>query len=387
VHSLMKILLTCLLIMLSCFYKKAEGQVLSAGTGSFIYSGYSPLRNKPVRVYYHIPVGATSRMPVLLAFHGDDRDAQGALADWVRASDQYNFMVFAPEFTDASFGGGDGYNLGNMFVDGDNPTTATRVPDSLWTFAIIEPLFQDIKSRTSSSLSEYVAFGHSAGAQFLHRFVEYVPVNSCRKFISANSGWYTVPDASVDFPYGTRLSVWNSTRAQQAFANKLLIFLGQNDVNPNSAGLRHTPEADAQGLFRLARGRYFFSQSQAIARAGSYPYNWSIAEVPGVGHDHTLMATNAIPHVLAEFTALVPPAPKTVPNIVLTASGLMLTGLDARERFDLLVCSPLGQRLFSTSGVFVRDTSFVFEKGAHSMILVSVKGAKHSIHSRRFFVY
>ena len=39
-------------------------------------------------------------------------------------------------------------------------------------------------------------FGHSAGGQFVHRFVQFKPNSRVNYAISANAGWYTVPDTT-----------------------------------------------------------------------------------------------------------------------------------------------------------------------------------------------
>ena len=47
-------------------------------------------------------------------------------------------------------------------------------------------------------------FGHSAGAQFVHRFVMFAPGPNLRTAISANAGWYTTLEENVAFPYGLK---------------------------------------------------------------------------------------------------------------------------------------------------------------------------------------
>ena len=329
-----------------------QAQSLTAGTGIYQFSGYSPLRTKPISVFYHIPSsGDPAKMPILLAFHGEDRDGNAYRQDWVAAANQHQFMVFALQFDDSFYPGGDGYNLGNVFRDGDAPSASSLQPDSIWTFAAIDPLFRDIKQRTGSLAKSYVAFGHSAGAQFLHRFVLYQPASLMRKAIAANAGWYTVPVASQTYPYGLGLSPMTSTQLTSAFAKPLLVFLGKLDTNPNSPGLRHNSQTDAQGLYRLARGRYFLNQSRAQAQQSTAVFGWSLAEVAGVGHDHTLMAINAVPYVLDAFEPIqqAPPIPPLRLSW-LTEGGIQIQGLQPAETYAIQLFDPYGRTVGQFTG-------------------------------------
>lgn len=317
-------------------------QTLS-GTGMVELNGYSPLRQKPVKVYYHIPAGETANMPILMVLHGDDRDANAYRQPWIAAANQYRFMVLAPEFSEAAYGGGNGYNLFNMFVNGDNPSLGTLNPDSVWTSAWLAYIFQYFKQRTGSVHEAYVAFGHSAGAQFLHRYMLYYPSATIGTAICANAGWYTLPSTGITFPYGTRLTRATDSTLAQAFRRKVVVMLGQVDNNPNSAGLRHNAEADAQGLHRLARGRYFYTYAQTEATRLRTSLAWQKVEVAGVGHNQALMATNAIPLVVEAFRQ---DFPNTIPdplNCYYADGTLNVTGLLAGERVSIALTDLSGK--------------------------------------------
>ena len=214
-------------------------------------------------------------------------------------ADANGFMVFAPEFSDANFPTGDKYQLGNIFDDGDNPSLATYNPKNEWTFSIIDPLFEYIKADVSGTQQAYNAWGHSGGAQFLHRFVEYLPNSKLDIAVCSNSGWYAVPEFTVDFPYGLNEGQLSNATLTTAFAKKLIMHLGLDDVDPNSAGLRHnTVVDDQQGLYRLERGRYFYSTSQTTSQSMLVPFNWEKHEASGIAHDPQGMANDALPYIL-----------------------------------------------------------------------------------------
>ena len=78
-----------------------------------------------------------------------------------------------------------------------------------------------------------------------------------------------------------------------SFGKNLEIHLGLLDNNPNDPSLRKTPEANAQGLHRLDRGRYFMIKSDSIAQSHNSSFNWVKKEVPNVAHDHAGMSVYA----------------------------------------------------------------------------------------------
>ena len=47
----------------------------------------------------------------------------------------------------------------------------------------------------------YALYGHSAGGQFVHRYVAFADAPRMESAVAANSGWYTMPDDGA-FPYG-----------------------------------------------------------------------------------------------------------------------------------------------------------------------------------------
>ena len=92
------------------------------------------------------------------------------------------------------------------------------------------------------------------------------------------------------FPYGLKGSTADVAALRAAWARPLVVLLGEADIDPNSSALRHTPEADAQGLYRFARGQYFYAQSRAAAATMHAPFNWTLATAPGIAHFNNGMA-------------------------------------------------------------------------------------------------
>jgi Putative esterase len=266
----------------------------TTGTGFFNYSSYAPLASKPVKIFYHIPSNTNQNTPILFLFHGDDRNASQYRDALINKSNQKGFIVIAPEFSEQNYPTGDQYNLGNVFIDGDNPSPNTLNPEDKWTFSIIEPLFDYVKTQLSNNSNSYQIIGHSAGAQFAHRFMMFKPNARFDKIVASASGWYTMPENNVVFPYGFNSSPLQNSSLSTLFGKKLFIQIGSNDNNPNASGLRRNPQADVQGTNRLARANYFFNTSKNIALTHNNNFQWQLKIVSGIDHDFIPAINNAV---------------------------------------------------------------------------------------------
>ena len=262
---------------------------IGIGSGTFIFS----FNNIDVEVFYHVPAAYTASSKVVFALHGGSRDAEGVRNNMIQKSIEYNFVLIAPKFSSQNFSLGDGYNLGNVYEDGDNPSTSTLNDEEEWSFSIIEPLFDSVVSSLSLIEEKYNLFGFSAGAQFIHRFIQFKPNARFNKVVAGAAGWYTVPDNNIPFPYGLDNSILTNTNLSNLLSKDLYIQVGALDNDPNSVGLRHNEYADAQGLNRVTRAIHFFESGQNIAESRNYNLNWSLHIIQGAGHNLIPNAENA----------------------------------------------------------------------------------------------
>lgn len=268
------------------------------GTGSFIFKDYAPLASSPVNIYYHIPANSTNQSKIIIVFHGANRDARQSRDALLEKANQYNAILVVPEFSETYYPGGDAYNLGNIFVDGDNPSSASLNPEEKWTFSIVEPLFAFVKEITSNKSEKYDVIGFSAGAQFAHRLLFFKPNSKVNQLVVAAAGWYTMPNSDIDFPYGLSISPFNSSDFSTIFSAQLTIIIGARDIDPNAPGLRRNVQADEQGNNRWSRANYFYNESKSIAEKKVLSFNWEFDLVSNTGHDFTPMAIYAIDNVI-----------------------------------------------------------------------------------------
>ncbi len=265
---------------------QAPAERLAPGRGDFVFSGWA---GPPLRVFYQLPDSVTEATPVLIVLHGVQRDAGNYRDEWARHARDRGFIVVAPEFSAADFPGAEEYSSGGFLA----PDGSTR-PRDQWSFAAIEPLFDEIRARTGTRVPRYVIYGHSGGAQFVQRFLLITPEARYSRAIAANAGWYTMPALDVDFPYGLRGTPVDQAGLTRALRRPLWILLGARDNNPRSANLRQTPEAARQGPHRLARGDAFYRQAQDAAARLGVELAWQRRYVPDAAHDNGAMARAAV---------------------------------------------------------------------------------------------
>jgi hypothetical protein len=292
--------LLVMLFILACDSSSDDGPEINpdfnentTGSGVFEFNYTSESTTKTLRVFYHIPNSKTPSTKILMVFHGNNRNASDYRNALIAKSDEYNFIVITPEFSEANFPGGDQYNLGNVYVDGDNPTANTLNPEDEWTFSIVEPLFDYVKTKIGNTNNSYNMFGHSAGAQFAHRLMMFKPNNRAMSSVISAAGWYTFPDETVDFPYGFDKSILQNSAINLLLSKDITVQIGENDNNPNAAGLRRNDIVDLQGTNRLDRAVNFYDFCEERAQILNADFNWSFSLRPNADHDYSSAAQDA----------------------------------------------------------------------------------------------
>ena len=264
------------------------------GTGSFEFSYEEIIDNKSIDVFYHVPSNLSSQTPILFVLHGGSRNARDYRNSLINSSNDLGFIIIAPRFSSQDFSGGDGYNLSNIFIDGDNPSQATLNSENDWVISIFDPLFEYVKEITDNKSLKYDLYGNSAGGQLAHRFLLFKTNSNVNRVVASAPGWYTVPDVNIDFPYGLNKGPfqYSNILLEDVFYKKLYIIVGEYDIaTPNQdSSLRDTPEAMLQGETRLSRALHFYNRSLEISDQINSLFNWEFHIVPSAGHNNSLTA-------------------------------------------------------------------------------------------------
>jgi hypothetical protein len=224
------------------------------------------LTGTTLNVFTYKPTTCTPRQ-LLVVFHGLNRDA-GPYRDHARTlADRLCAVVVSPEFDAARF-----------------PTMLYQMGGS--TVGLVAPLVDWARKTAGQPDMPYMLIGHSAGGQFLSRVAAYTTPAAARIVIANPSSW-VLPDTSAATPFGFG-GVANAEQALRAYlALPVVVLLGLDDTGTHN--LSSTKDASAQGPNRLMRGRNTFEKARAAAQRHGWPFNWTLVEVPGVGHDAAKM--------------------------------------------------------------------------------------------------
>lgn len=258
---------------------------LKPGAGSFLFSGWA---GKPLRVHYYMPDKVTETTRILFVIHGAGRNADGYRDAWIPYASEGQYIVLTPEYSKEDFPTSLTYNVGHIVDEAGNPR-----PREQWSFASIEPMFDAVRQATGTKVPRYAIYGHSAGGQFVHRFVELWPDARYSRAVAANAGWYTMPDLAIQYPYGLKGAPTDAAGLKATLEKPLTILLGTADTDPNHHQLSRTPEAMTQGVHRLARGEFFHAYGRKVAHELGAKFAWKLDYAPDIAHSNTGMSQYA----------------------------------------------------------------------------------------------
>lgn len=258
------------------------------GTGSYWFSDGL----KPIKVWYHCPKKLSKTTPVCFVMHGVKRDGQRYRDSWIEIAEKGQFLLLVPEFDNKNFPKSRTYNLGNIFDRSGNYNDPKH-----WSYSMVDEIFNSVVEKLGLQTKQYSIYGHSAGAQFVHRLAIFCPSAKFKVAISANAGWYTFLNDNVDFPYGVDGTKLSKTKIKGALKKNLIILLGTEDVDPNHKYLKNTDEAKAQGAHRFARGTNFYSHASYLAEQLKTPFNWKLIPVPGISHSNSIISKEAAKYI------------------------------------------------------------------------------------------
>lgn len=282
-------LLVSMIVWLLTACKKEQPAPVSAwkGSGVVVYNDYEPFASKTIRVFYYVPARVNPSMPIVFVMHGAERNALEYRNAIIDKAEQKGFIVVVPEFSEANFPDVNGYQIGNVYQNGDTPSTASLNAEPAWALSLIEPLFSYVKVQTQNNSAGYHMIGHSGGAQFAHRFLLFKRQTRLQKLVVSAAGWYTATDGEVNFPYGLKNSILDGLDLAPVLSHKVIVQVGTADNSTTTTAIRRDALAEQQGASRVARAQYFYQKASSKANSLSVPLAWELHLIPGLGHDFT----------------------------------------------------------------------------------------------------
>lgn len=239
---------------------------------------------------------------IWFVMHGAGRGASRYLQAAAPIAERHDALAIAIEFPARAYPEQEAYTLG-VTTRGEADESAYaqrrwRNRDS-YVYSEVEHVFEAVRRSIGGRQEGYYLFGHSAGAQFVHRLLTFLPDARVLGAVAANAGWYTLPlsgkDAHLGMPYGLRGTPLERVELRSLFHTPLTVMLGERDTAGRDADslLRGTPGAMDQGSTRLERGKKYFATARAVAAKMAAPFNWRLAIVPHAAHEASQMIDSA----------------------------------------------------------------------------------------------
>ncbi len=148
----------------------------------------------------------------------------------------------------------------------------------------ISLFFNYIKSKFSLTAKTYSMFGHSAGAQFTHRYMLLSKDKRISNAVVANAGWYTFI-SNAEFPYGIKSSpiIISDEDLRWFMSNKVNLLIGSEDLGSKS--VNSSKGAKLQGITRVDRANSYFNSLITSAEDRNYVLRWNYRVLDNVDHD------------------------------------------------------------------------------------------------------
>ncbi len=233
----------------------------------------------PAGCHLFLPPSLDSSTPLLISVHGISRNADEHLACFAPFAAAHGVAVMAPVFPPAVFP--DYQRLGR-------PGKGLRADLTLR--VMLDRLCREV----GLASRQVYLFGHSGGAQFVHRYVMAYPRDvAC--YVASAAGWYTLPDCSLPYPLGIGAGpgvpgVGFDPAAFLRVPGAVLVGARDNRRGP---ALRKAPKVDAlQGATRMERAeRWVAAMNRGAMERGLLP-PLSLEVIPGAGHRFGRMAAH-----------------------------------------------------------------------------------------------
>jgi pimeloyl-ACP methyl ester carboxylesterase len=191
------------------------------GASSIVFEDARGNADRPITAWTYRPRELSSSAPVVFVMHGKGRNGREYRDSWIELAERNRFLLLTPEFSDEAYPSEEMYQWG--FVKSSDGKLRDR---QKWSFMAIEHLFDEVVRDNGLAAKRYFIYGHSGGGQFVHRLAMLCPEARFELAIAANPGWYTMPDLTIDYPYGLRGTPAGAAQLRAALARPLVILLG-----------------------------------------------------------------------------------------------------------------------------------------------------------------
>lgn len=247
-------------------------------------------QDRPLTLHTYRSNRTMPESPVVLVQHGMGRNGDEYRDFWIPAADRHGLLIVATTFSKEHYPEADGYNNGLLLgPDGKGPLSQR---DS-WGYATLPRIIRLLREGGVTRRPRVHLFGHSAGAQFLHRLLSTQPHDLFEAMSIGNAGWYSLPTLELPFPEGLGGIGLEEAEVVRLLAFPLMILAGDRDIETVAANLPSGEAAKRQGPHRFARAHNYLTAGRKEAARRGVPCLWTLQTVPGIGHDGRAMSAVA----------------------------------------------------------------------------------------------
>ena len=240
--------------------------------------------NSDVELFYTLPEEINNQTQVLFIVHGGARDSEKYLDIWKKFTEHKNIILVAPEFKRADY---EDYEYLNISDDYGvlNKNLNEHLHNSLSIF------FSFFKSKYNLEIDTYKLYGHSGGAQFVHRLLLFSDYDNVSSAVIASAGSYTFLN-NENYPYGLKESNHLSDKKIKRYLSQRVTFLiGNQDIKKFESSKKNNIQGKAmQGNNRFEVGINYFNNLITVSERQKIPLRWKFQIAKGVAHDNEKMS-------------------------------------------------------------------------------------------------
>lgn len=240
--------------------------------------------NSDVELFYTLPEEINNQTQVLFIVHGGARDSEKYLDIWKKFTEHKNIILVAPEFKRADY---EDYEYLNISDDYGvlNKNLNEHLHNSLSIF------FSFFKSKYNLEIDTYKLYGHSGGAQFVHRLLLFSDYDNVSSAVIAGARSYTFLN-NENYPYGLKESNHLSDKKIKRYLSQRVTFLiGNQDIKKFESSKKNNIQAKAmQGNNRFEVGINYFNNLITVSERQKIPLRWKFQIAKGVAHDNEKMS-------------------------------------------------------------------------------------------------
>lgn len=232
-------------------------------------------RDRPVHVYFARPAAPMPNARIVFVLHGSSRTGQLARDLGIPHVETRGIIAVAPHFAEEH------HSLDDYRTGGTANEAGGLRPRGEWTLTIIDQIFERLRAEWKLSSETYDIIGHSAGGQFLHRLVLFLPEARYRRAVASAPAVFVLPLTSAPFPHGLAGTGIGDAELRAAFERDVVIAIGDRDIERRP----WTVDEAAQGPHRYARALRFFTTVLDEAERIGAGLAWRLRIEHGVSHD------------------------------------------------------------------------------------------------------